>query len=223
MCGQCGNTATFSSDTAKTFGGGSAAKAPRRRPTSRAIDTPVGPWYRRTDGRAHQTGRCAVTTCRCRWPEQAMPMNRLRVEVSPSSSSQPFSAQKVDFFGADFSLPSTRGAPIVSCAFLGGAPIAQLDRALVYGTKGCRFNSCWARHSFPPQSSRIPRGPNDFRPSRCLISFLRHSAPKGAMTTQNERKVDLFRLWNWTPHLGLAGIGMQPRHNENGQIVATVV
>jgi len=52
---------------------------------------------------------------------------------------------------------------------------------------------------------------------------LRHSAPKGAMTTQNERKVDLFRLWNWTPHLGLAGIGMQPRHNGNGQIVATVV
>lgn len=29
---------------------------------------------------------------------------------------------------------------------LAGAPIAQLDRALVYGTKGCRFNSCWARH-----------------------------------------------------------------------------
>src|SRR6186713_2834761 len=23
------------------------------------------------------------------------------------------------------------------------APIAQLDRALVFGTKGCRFESCW--------------------------------------------------------------------------------
>ena len=47
---------------------------------------------------------------------------------------------------ADFSLRAVYCAPIVFCAFLVGAPIAQLDRALVYGTKGCRFNSCWARH-----------------------------------------------------------------------------
>jgi hypothetical protein len=29
--------------------------------------------------------------------------------------------------------------PVASTA----APIAQLDRASVYGTEGCRFNSCW--------------------------------------------------------------------------------
>ena len=27
------------------------------------------------------------------------------------------------------------------------APIAQLDRALASGAKGCRFESCWAHHS----------------------------------------------------------------------------
>jgi hypothetical protein len=26
------------------------------------------------------------------------------------------------------------------------APIAQLDRALASGAKGCRFESCWAHH-----------------------------------------------------------------------------
>ena len=30
-----------------------------------------------------------------------------------------------------------------------GALVAQLDRALVYETKGHRFESCRARHSFP--------------------------------------------------------------------------
>ena len=28
------------------------------------------------------------------------------------------------------------------------APIAQLDRAFDYGSKGCGFDSCWARHLF---------------------------------------------------------------------------
>ena len=26
------------------------------------------------------------------------------------------------------------------------APLAQLDRAFDYGSKGCGFDSCWARH-----------------------------------------------------------------------------
>jgi len=36
----------------------------------------------------------------------------------------------------------------------------------------------------------------------------------------DEQKVDLIRLWNWMRHLGLALIGLQPRHDANGQIVA---
>ena len=28
------------------------------------------------------------------------------------------------------------------------APIAQLDRAFDYGSKGCGFRFCWARHLF---------------------------------------------------------------------------
>ncbi|HUJ72668.1 MAG TPA: MBL fold metallo-hydrolase RNA specificity domain-containing protein [Verrucomicrobiae bacterium] len=36
----------------------------------------------------------------------------------------------------------------------------------------------------------------------------------------DEQKVDLLRLWNWVQHLGLTLIGLQPRYDVNGQIVA---
>jgi ribonuclease J len=36
----------------------------------------------------------------------------------------------------------------------------------------------------------------------------------------DEQKVDLIRLWNWAQHLGLTLIGLQPRPDVNGQIVA---
>jgi ribonuclease J len=36
----------------------------------------------------------------------------------------------------------------------------------------------------------------------------------------DEQKVDLIRLWNWMQHLGLTLIGLQPRHDANGQIMA---
>ena len=47
---------------------------------------------------------------------------------------------------------------------LAGAPIAQLDRALVYGTKGCRFNSCWARHFSVSQTRDKERGRSENLP-----------------------------------------------------------
>ena len=47
---------------------------------------------------------------------------------------------------------------------LAGAPIAQLDRALVYGTKGCRFNSCWARHFSASQTRDRKRGGSENLP-----------------------------------------------------------
>ena len=70
-------------------------------------------------------------------------------------------------FSREKSISSARGffvAECVRCAYslvrlsLAGAPIAQLDRALVYGTKGCRFNSCWARH-FPSRAGWISNTP----------------------------------------------------------------
>jgi ribonuclease J len=36
----------------------------------------------------------------------------------------------------------------------------------------------------------------------------------------DEQTIDLVRLWNWMQHLGLTLIGLQPRHDVNGQIVA---
>ena len=40
----------------------------------------------------------------------------------------------------------THIATLVSPISIANAPVAQLDRALVYGTKGRRFESCWARY-----------------------------------------------------------------------------
>jgi hypothetical protein len=36
--------------------------------------------------------------------------------------------------------------PTISLKGYDSAPIAQLDRAFDYGSKGCGFDSCWARH-----------------------------------------------------------------------------
>jgi hypothetical protein len=36
--------------------------------------------------------------------------------------------------------------PTISLKGYESAPIAQLDRAFDYGSKGCGFDSCWARH-----------------------------------------------------------------------------
>src|SRR5207249_5018888 len=36
----------------------------------------------------------------------------------------------------------------------------------------------------------------------------------------DEQRVDLLRLWNWTQHLGLTLIGLQPRRNMIGQVMA---
>jgi ribonuclease J len=35
-----------------------------------------------------------------------------------------------------------------------------------------------------------------------------------------EEMVDLLRLWNWTQHLGLSLVGLHPRHDANGRVIA---
>ena len=44
---------------------------------------------------------------------------------------------------------------IISEAFKRDAPVAQLDRVLVYGTRGYGFDSCLARHFLKDYSIQI--------------------------------------------------------------------
>lgn len=65
---------------------------------------------------------------------KASDCNSLIVGSNPSGTSNIFIHKILLIFGAVFD------------TLLKHAPIAQLDRALDYGSKGCGFDSCWARH-----------------------------------------------------------------------------
>src|ERR1035437_3657040 len=81
------------------------------------------------------------------------------------------------------------GAPGHDCtrATLGGsAPVAQLDRASVYGTEGREFESLLARlgHSPARHGSAPARIPSSYAPPCALVS-LRGSGLPGSLTSSS--------------------------------------
>jgi hypothetical protein len=74
-------------------------------------------------------------------------------------------------------------ASIVACPRNGGrAPIAQLDRALVYGTRCRKFESSWARRSTRHSGSCPPTSTTSPRPAPVCLRWAKYQSHRDTST-----------------------------------------